>query len=103
MRRSNLEMYVSILEACSQPLLLTQVMYKANVNCSVLKNIITILIAKGLLDVVYPRSNLKPYYIVNSNGRKLASTLRMIEQILFSDIQIIKKAASNSSKITEGE
>ena len=39
MRRSKLEMYVDILKVLAQrgPLKLTHVMYKANVNCSVLK------------------------------------------------------------------
>ncbi len=42
MRRSKLEMYVDILKVLAQrgPLKLTHVMYKANVNCSVLKGIL---------------------------------------------------------------
>ena len=39
MRRSKLEMYVDILQVLARkgPLKLTHIMYKANVNCSVLK------------------------------------------------------------------
>jgi predicted transcriptional regulator len=42
-RRSKLEMYVDILSVLAHrgPLKLTHVMYKANVNCSVLKGILT--------------------------------------------------------------
>jgi len=39
MRRSKLEMYIDILKVLAHrgPLKLTHIMYKANVNCSVLK------------------------------------------------------------------
>jgi predicted transcriptional regulator len=51
MRRSKLEMYVDILKVLAQrgPLKLTHVMYKANVNCSVLKEYLDFLIKQNLV------------------------------------------------------
>jgi predicted transcriptional regulator len=52
MRRSKLEMYVDILKVLAQrgPLKLTHIMYKANVNCSVLKEYLDFLITQGLVE-----------------------------------------------------
>ncbi len=52
LRRSKLEVYVDILTVLSQrgPLKLTHVMYKANVNCSVLTEYLDYLIGHGLVD-----------------------------------------------------
>jgi predicted transcriptional regulator len=51
-RRSKLEMYVDILTVLSHrgPLKLTHVMYKANVNCSVLKEYLDFLMKQGLVE-----------------------------------------------------
>ena len=51
MRRSKLEMYIDILKVLSQrgPLKLTHIMYKANVNCSVLKQYLNFLIEQDLV------------------------------------------------------
>ena len=52
MRRSKLEMYVDILKVLSRhgPLKLTHIMYKANVNCSVLKEYLDFLIRQNLVE-----------------------------------------------------
>ena len=52
MRRSKLEMYVDILTVLAHrgPLKLTHVMYKANVNCSVLKGYLDFLMKQGLVE-----------------------------------------------------
>src|SRR5665648_180338 len=52
MRRSKLEMYVDILTVLARrgPLKLTHVMYKANVNCSVLKECLEFLMKQGLVE-----------------------------------------------------
>jgi predicted transcriptional regulator len=54
MRRSKLEMYIDILKVLAQrgPLKLTHIMYKANVNCSVLKEYLDFLIRE--LKVMLP-------------------------------------------------
>jgi predicted transcriptional regulator len=51
-RRSKLEMYVDILSVLAHrgPLKLTHVMYKANVNCSILKEYLDFLIKQGLVE-----------------------------------------------------
>jgi predicted transcriptional regulator len=51
MRRSKLEMYVDILKVLVHwgPLKLTHVMYKADVNCSVLEEYLDFLIKQGLV------------------------------------------------------
>jgi predicted transcriptional regulator len=51
-RRSKLEMYVDILTVLAQrgPLKLTHIMYKANVNCSVLKEYLDFLLKQGLIE-----------------------------------------------------
>jgi predicted transcriptional regulator len=52
MRRSKLEMYVDILKVLARrgPLKLTHIMYKANVNCSVLKEYLDFLLKQNLVE-----------------------------------------------------
>jgi predicted transcriptional regulator len=52
MRRSKLEMYVDILQVLSRrgPLKLTHIMYKANVNCKVLKEYLDFLTNQNLIE-----------------------------------------------------
>ena len=52
MRRSNLEMYIDILKVLSLrgPLKFTHIMYKANVNCGVLKTRLEFLMKQGLVN-----------------------------------------------------
>lgn len=52
MRRSKLEMYVDILKALAHrgPLKLTHIMYKANVNCSVLREYLDFLLKQNLVE-----------------------------------------------------
>lgn len=52
MRRSKLEMCVAILKVLAHngPLKLTHIMYKANVNCSVLKDYLGFLIKQGVVE-----------------------------------------------------
>jgi predicted transcriptional regulator len=52
MRRSQLDIYVSIIQALSYcgPLKLTKITYKANVNCDMLKERLAVLIEKGLVE-----------------------------------------------------
>ena len=52
MRRSKLEMYVDILKVVARhgPLKLTHIMYKANVNCSVLKEYLNFLMQQNLIE-----------------------------------------------------
>jgi len=51
-RRSKLEMHVDILKVLAHrgPLKLTHIMYKANVNCSVLKQYLEFLLKQNLVE-----------------------------------------------------
>ena len=74
MRRSKMEMYIDILKVLAQhgPLKLTHVMYKANVNCSVLKENLDFLIAQNLIEekvTVKKRNKTKTSYIITEKGR----------------------------------
>jgi predicted transcriptional regulator len=54
MKRSKIEKYFDILKclASSSPLRITHLMYKANINCKVLKNCLAFLIDKDLVEKV---------------------------------------------------
>ena len=74
MRRSKMEMYIDILKVLAQngPLKLTHVMYKANVNCSVLKEYLDFLIKQNLIEEqVTPkkRNKTKISYAITERGR----------------------------------
>jgi predicted transcriptional regulator len=88
MRRSKLEMYVDILKVLAQrgPLKLTHVMYKANVNCSLLKEYLDFLIKQGLVEertvgkqrVVYAAT--QRGVIVLKYFRELRQALSIVEE-----------------------
>jgi len=64
-RRSKLEMYVAILSVLAHrgPLKLTHIMYKANVNCSVLIEYLDFLIQKELVEERNVHKNRKVYAV----------------------------------------
>ena len=67
MRRSKLEMYVDVLKVLAHkgPLKLTHIMYKANVNCSVLKEYLDFLIEQELVEEQTVGKNRKVYAITD--------------------------------------
>ncbi len=74
MRRSKMEMYVDILKVLAQngPLKLTHIMYKANVNCSVLKQNLDFLIQQNLIEeqIMHKKRNkTKIRYAITERGR----------------------------------
>lgn len=83
MRRSKLEMYIDILRVLAQrgPLKLTHVMYKANVNCSVLKEYMDFLIKQGLVEerAVGKR---RLVYAVTQRGITVLKYFRELKQVL---------------------
>ena len=83
MRRSKLEMYVDILSVLSQrgPLKLTHVMYKANVNCSVLKEYLDFLMKQGLVEE-RPVGKSRIVYAVTQRGLMVLKYFREIKQVL---------------------
>lgn len=92
MRRSKLEMYVGILKVLAHhgPLKLTHIMYKANVNCSVLKQYLDFLIQQNLVEeqtFSKKRNKTRVLYVITERGitvikyfRELNSALHITEE-----------------------
>ena len=83
MRRSKLEMYVDILKVLAQkgPLKLTHVMYKANVNCSVLKEYLDFLTKQGLVEEKIIRKE-RIVYVITQRGVTVLKQFRELKQVL---------------------
>jgi predicted transcriptional regulator len=83
MRRSKLEMYIGILQvlAFKGNLKLTHIMYKANVNCSVLKEYLTFLIKQGLVEerTVGKRGVV---YAITQRGITILKHFKELKQVL---------------------
>jgi predicted transcriptional regulator len=83
MRRSKLEMYIDILKVLAHrgPLKLTHIMYKANVNCSVLKEYLDFLIKQNLVEerMVGKR---RVVYAVTQRGITVLKYFRELRQVL---------------------
>ena len=83
MRRSKLEMYVDILKVLAQrgPLKLTHIMYKANVNCNVLKEYLGFLIKQGLIEERVVRKG-KVVYANTARGTSVLKFFREQDKAL---------------------
>ncbi len=83
MRRSKLEMYVDILTVLAQrgPLKLTHVMYKANVNCSVLKEYLDFLMKQNLIEERMAGKQ-RVVYAITPRGITVLKSFRELKQIL---------------------
>ncbi len=83
MRRSKLEMYVDILKvlALRGPLKLTHIMYKANVNCSVLSEYLEFLLKQGLVEERHVKKN-RIVYAVTQHGLTVLKSFRELSQAL---------------------
>ncbi len=83
MRRSKLEMYVDILKVIAQrgPLKLTHIMYKANVNCSVLSEYLEFLLKQGLVEERILTKN-RIVYAVTQQGISVLRAFRELTQAL---------------------
>lgn len=83
MRRSKLEMYVDILRVLAHrgPLKLTHIMYKANVNCSVLKQYLEFLMQQNLVEerTVGKR---RVVYAITQRGITVLKYFRELKQVL---------------------
>ncbi|MFQ5621710.1 MAG: winged helix-turn-helix domain-containing protein [Candidatus Nanoarchaeia archaeon] len=87
MRRSKLEMYVDILKVLARhgPLKLTHVMYKANVNCSVLKQHLDFLIQQNLVEeqiIRKKRNKTGVVYAITERGRTVLRYFREVNRAL---------------------
>ncbi len=76
-------MYVDILKVLAHrgPLKLTHVMYKANVNCSVLKEYLEFLMKQELVEERHARKNLI-VYAITQRGLMVLKYFRELKQVL---------------------
>jgi predicted transcriptional regulator len=76
-------MYVSVLTVLAHrgPLKLTHIMYKANVNCSVLKEYLEFLMKQGLVEERPVRKN-RIVYAVSQRGLIVLKYFRELKQAL---------------------
>jgi len=83
MRRSKLEMYIDILKVLAHrgPLKLTHIMYKANVNCSVLKEYLDFLIQQELVEEKTVGKK-RIVYAVSEKGLKVLKYFRELRVML---------------------
>jgi len=83
MRRSKLEMYIAILRVLAHrgPLKLTHIMYKANVNCSVLREYLDFLIKQNLVEErTVGKSRL--VFAITQRGIIVLKYFKELEQVL---------------------
>ena len=83
MKRSKLEIYVDILEVLSQrtPLKVTHIMYKANVNCRVLKDCLDFLTKQKLIEQRMV-GNGKVVYTNTAHGKEVLKFFRELDKML---------------------
>jgi predicted transcriptional regulator len=83
MRRSKLEMYIDILKVLAHrgPLKLTHIMYKANVNCSVLKEYLDFLIQQELVEEKIMGKK-RIVYVASEKGMKVLKYFRELRVML---------------------
>ena len=82
-----MEMYIDILKVLAQrgPLKLTHVMYKANVNCSVLKQNLEFLIQQNLIEeqiTIKKRNKTKISYGITERGRTVIKYFNEVNRAL---------------------
>ena len=87
MRRSKLEMHIDILKVLAHhgPLKLTHIMYKANVNCSVLKQYLDFLIQRNLIEeqtLHKKRNKTRVVYAITERGRTVLKYFRELNSAL---------------------
>ena len=96
MRRSKLEMYVAILSVLAQrgPLKLTHIMYKANVNCNVLREQLDFLIKQGLVEERSLRKE-RTVFAITQRGITVLKYFRELTQAL----PIVEEARTNRAPL----
>jgi len=87
LRRSKLETYVDILKVLARngPLKLTHIMYKANVNCSVLKQYLDFLMQQNLVEEQISqmkRHKTRVIYAITERGKTVLKYFREVNRAL---------------------
>ena len=82
-----MEMYIDILKVMAQngPMKLTHVMYKANVNCSVLKENLDFLLQQNLIEeqiTIKKRNKTKVRYAITEKGRTVIKYFNEVNRVL---------------------
>jgi predicted transcriptional regulator len=95
MRRSVLEMYIDILTVLGdhEPVKITHLMYKTNINCSLLKEFVSTLTDRGLIEESHCAKKRKGYFITNQ-GKTILKYFNELKQIL-PIIEIINTEQNN--------
>ena len=82
-RRSSFECSLAILETVRTPKILTHIMYKTNVNCSVLKPLLEDLMKKGLITTVEMRRGIsRKHYVISQKGLDVLCAVRKASELL---------------------
>ena len=83
MRRSKMEMHLDILKILAQkgPLKLTHIMYKSNVNCSVLKEYLEFLIKQEMIEEKTLRKE-RNVYAITKKGQNVLVYFRELQTLL---------------------
>lgn len=85
-RRSKLEIYIDVLRVLAHngPLKLTHIMYKSNVNCTVLKTFLDSLSQQNLVEeqIVQKRKQRKITYTITEKGRTALNYFKEIRRAL---------------------
>jgi predicted transcriptional regulator len=86
MRRSKLEIHIDILRAlaCHGRLKPTHITYKANVNCSALKECLDFLVERNLVreQMVNKKRQARKYYAITEQGLTVLKNVREINNAL---------------------
>ena len=82
-KRSTFEQSLVILDVVRTPKILTHIMYKTNVNCSVLKPLLEDLMKKGLITTVEMRRGIsRKHYVISQKGIDLLCAVRKAAELL---------------------
>ena len=86
MRRSKMEMYIDILKVMAHngPMKLTHIMYRANVNCNVLKENLDFLIQQNLIEeqITVKRKTRKVRFIITEKARTVLRYFNEVDKAL---------------------
>ena len=93
-----MEMYIDILKVMARngPLKLTHVMYKANLNCSVLKQNLDFLIQQNLIEeqiTVKRKNKIKIRYAITEKGRAVIKYFNEVDIALQITKDVVKLPA----------
>jgi predicted transcriptional regulator len=82
-KRSTFEQSLAILEVVRTPKILTHIMCKTNLNCTVLKLLLEDMIKKGLITTVEKRRGFsRKHYLISQKGLDVIYAARKASELL---------------------